>query len=234
MAPPQAHDPILLVGFATFPSRVASWIWNTTREGCPVTARAIAEPGALMNQLTDRSSDRRAARDADFAAYLQARQASVLRTAYLLSGDRHTAEDLAQTAFAKLYLAWDRVRDQGSMDGYLRRILVNENNSLWRRGWKRREHATEDLPEPTAVVDEHDDGRSDALWELVQTLPKKARAVLGLRYYEELSEAETAEVLGVSVGTVKSQTSRALAALRERTPADLNPADRTGEREEER
>ncbi len=184
-----------------------------------MTASPIADPGTLM-------SDRRAARDADFAAYLQARQASVLRTAYLLTGDRHTAEDLTQTAFAKLYLAWDRVRDQGSMDGYLRRILVNENNSLWRRGWKKREHATEELPEPTPVVDEYDDGRGAALWDLVQTLPKKARAVLVLRYYEELSEAETAEVLGVSVGTVKSQTSRALAALRERTPAHLNPADR--------
>jgi RNA polymerase sigma-70 factor (sigma-E family) len=183
-----------------------------------VTASPTAEPGTLM-------PDPRAARDADFAAYLQARQASVLRTAYLLTGDRHTAEDLAQTAFAKLYLAWDRVRDQGSMDGYLRRILVNENNSLWRRGWKKREHVTDELPEPVPHVDQHDDGRSGALWDLVQTLPKKARAVLVLRYYEELSEAETAEVLGISVGTVKSQTSRALAALRERTPADLNPQE---------
>jgi RNA polymerase sigma-70 factor (sigma-E family) len=183
-----------------------------------VTASPTAEPGTLM-------PDPRAARDADFAAYLQARQASVLRTAYLLTGDRHTAEDLVQTAFAKLYLAWDRVRDQGSMDGYLRRILVNENNSLWRRGWKKREHVTDELPEPVPHVDQHDDGRSGALWDLVQTLPKKARAVLVLRYYEELSEAETAEVLGISVGTVKSQTSRALAALRERTPADLNPQE---------
>ena len=181
-----------------------------------MTASPIADPGMLMTA--------RAARDADFAAYLQARQASVLRTAYLLSGDRHTAEDLTQTAFAKLYLAWDRVRDQGSIDGYLRRILVNENNSLWRRGWKKREHATDQLPEPTPVLDQYDDGRDAALWDVVQSLPKKARAVLVLRYYEQLSEAETAEALGVSVGTVKSQTSRALAALRERTPAHLNPA----------
>jgi RNA polymerase sigma-70 factor (sigma-E family) len=195
-----------------------------------VTASPIADPGTLM---TDRLSGRRAARDADFAAYLQARQASVQRTAYLLTGDRHSAEDLTQTAFAKLYLAWDRVRDQGSMDGYLRRILVNENNSLWRRGWKKREHATDKLPEPVPVLDEYDDGRGAALWELVRSLPRKARAVLVLRYYEELSEAETAEILGVSVGTVKSQTSRALAALRERTPAHLNPAA-PHDREEER
>ena len=111
------------------------------------------------------------------------------------------------------------------MDAYVRRIMVNENNSLWRRAWKRREHPTDRLPEDAHVHDSYDDGRGDALWALVQTLPRKARAVVVLRYYEELSEAETAEVLGISVGTVKSQTSRALAALRERTPATLNPRE---------
>jgi RNA polymerase sigma-70 factor (sigma-E family) len=187
-----------------------------------VTASPIADPGMLM---TDR-----AARDADFAAYLQARQASVLRTAYLLTGDRHTAEDLTQTAFAKLYLAWERVRDQGSIDGYLRRILVNENNSLWRRGWKKREYATDDLPDAGHATDAYDEGQRAAVWAVVQTLPRKARAVVVLRYYEQLSEAETADILGISVGTVKSQTSRALATLRERTPAHLNPAEREEER----
>src|SRR3954463_9638011 len=85
-------------------------------------------------------ADRRDAREADFAAYLAARQASLLRTAYLLTGSRHDAEDLTQTAFAQLYLSWEKVRDRGSIDGYVRRILVNEHNSLWRRAWKRREH----------------------------------------------------------------------------------------------
>ena len=89
-------------------------------------------------------------RDAEFAAYMQARQPSLLRTAYLLSGDRHTAEDLVQTALAKLYLSWDKVQSRDSVDGYVRRILVNENNSLWRRGWKRREHATEVVPDVRA------------------------------------------------------------------------------------
>jgi len=165
-------------------------------------------------------------RDADFAAYMQARQSSLLRTAYLLTGDRHTAEDLVQTAFAKLYLSWDRVQRQELVDGYVRRILVNEHNSLWRRAWKRREHSAEyetlhRLERPHH--DTHDDGTGSALWDVVQTLPRKARAVVVLRYYEELSEAETAAVLGISVGTVKSQTSRALAALRTRTPHDLDP-----------
>ena len=76
-------------------------------------------------------------RDAEFAEYMAARQPSLLRTAYLLTGDRHTAEDLVQTALAKLYLSWDKVQNRELVDGYVRRILVNENNSLWRRAWKR-------------------------------------------------------------------------------------------------
>jgi RNA polymerase sigma-70 factor (sigma-E family) len=173
-------------------------------------------------------------RDADFTAYLQARQARLLRTAYLLTGDRHQAEDLLQTSLAKLYLAWDKVRDQGSVDAYARRIMVNENNSLWRRAWKRREVATGEVPEGRPVHDVYDEGLGAAVWEVVQSLPKKARAVVVLRYYEQLTEAETAEVLGISVGTVKSQTSRALAALRERTPIELDPSAAPTDGEEER
>jgi RNA polymerase sigma-70 factor (sigma-E family) len=193
----------------------------------PADRRATGAPtGALA--MASRTTDH----DADFAAYLAARQASLLRTAYLLAGNRHDAEDLTQTAFAKLYLSWDKVRDRGSIDGYVRRILVNEHNSLWRRAWKKREHSADDdvlhaLDAPHH--DAYDDGAGAALWDLVRTLPRKARAVVVLRYYEEMSEAETAEVLGISVGTVKSQTSRALAALREHTPDDLRP-----DREEER
>ncbi|MGI8523021.1 MAG: SigE family RNA polymerase sigma factor [Nocardioides sp.] len=168
-------------------------------------------------------------RDADFSAYLAARQASLLRTAYLLTGDRHQAEDLTQTAFAKLYLSWDKVRDRDSIDGYVKRILVNEHNSLWRRAWKRREVAVERMPE-SEHHDEYDDGLGSALWAVVQTLPTRARAVVVLRYYEELSEAETAQLLGVSVGTVKSQTSRAMALLRARTPDHLNVHPREEER----
>jgi RNA polymerase sigma-70 factor (sigma-E family) len=171
----------------------------------------------------------RSTRDAEFSEYMAARQASLLRTAYLLTGDRHTAEDLVQTALAKLYLSWDKVHTRDSIDGYVRRILVNENNSLWRRGWKRREHASDVIPD-REHRDAYDDGQHDAVWEVVQTLPRKARAVVVLRYYEQLSEAETAAALGISVGTVKSQCSRALAALRERTPEHLNPRHSEEER----
>lgn len=169
----------------------------------------------------------RQTRDEEFGEYMAARQASLLRTAYLLCGDRHTAEDLVQTTFAKLYLAWDKVQAQSSLDGYARRILVNENNSLWRRAFKRRESSTDEVPDTVSHSDAYDDGTAARLWELVQTLPRRQRAVVVLRYYEGLSESEIADALGISAGTVKSQASRALAALRERTPTDLAPAPGT-------
>ena len=166
----------------------------------------------------------RADKDADFSAYMAARQPALYRTAYLLAGDHASAEDLLQTAFAKLYLSWDRVRDHGALDAYVRRVMVNENSSLWRRAWKRRERTTDELPE-TGTHDVHDDGTGGALWSYVATLSPRQRSVIVLRYYEQLSEAEIAEVLGVSVGTVKSQASRALAGLRARAPRSLDPHD---------
>jgi len=186
-----------------------------------------------MGTLTEAGvavSTRGGERDAEFAADMDARQATLLRVAYLLTGDQHSAEDLVQTSLAKLYLSWDKVRDRDSVDAYVRRVMVNENNSMWRRPWKRREHVTETIPErPTSDV--YDEGQQGALWDLVQSLPKKARAVLVLRFYEELTEAETAEILGISAGTVKSQTSRALATLRARAPQSLDPSK---QREEDR
>ena len=154
------------------------------------------------------------ARD-EFRSYVVGRSAALLRTAYLLTGDRADAEDLLQTALAKTFLAWDRIREREALDGYVRRVMVNTQTSWWRR---RRvdERPTDALPEAgdgrdaTADLDLH-----DALWTALARLPKRQRAMVVLRYYEDLSEAETAEVMGVSVGTVKSTTSRALAKLRE-------------------
>jgi len=156
------------------------------------------------------------ARDEEFRAFVVARRPALLRLATLLSaGDEHLAEDLVQTALTRLYVAWRRVEREQGPEAYARRILVNENNSIWRRAWKKREVSSDEVPERQAVSDRYDEGQSSALWDHVQTLPKKQRAVVVLRYYEELSEAETAEVLGISVGTVKSQASRALATLRQ-------------------
>lgn len=171
---------------------------------------------------------RSATRDAEFAAYMSARQPALLRTAYLLTGDAHTAEDVVQSALAKLYLAWEKVQRRESLDGYVRRILVNETNSLFRRAWRRRERVTDELPE-RGTEDAYDDGLAEEVWAMVSSLPPRQRAVIVLRYYEDLSEAEIARTLGISEGTVKSQASRALAGLRSGAAQSLRNA-----REEER
>jgi RNA polymerase sigma-70 factor (sigma-E family) len=150
-----------------------------------------------------------------FRAYVAARSPALLRTAYLLTGSRADAEDLLQTTLAKTYLAWDRVLQRDALDGYVRRVMVNTQTSWWRRR-KVAEYATDDLPERGSGRDATEDlALHDALWSALATLPKRQRAMVVLRYYEDLSEAETAQVLGVSVGTVKSTTSRALAKLRD-------------------
>ena len=150
-----------------------------------------------------------------FRGYVAARSPALLRTAYLLTGNRADAEDLLQTALAKTYLAWDRIREREAVDGYVRRVMVNTQTSWWRRR-KVDEYATDELPERGSGRDATDDlALHDALWTALGTLPKRQRAMVVLRYYEDLSEAETAQVLGVSVGTVKSTTSRALAKLRD-------------------
>ena len=177
------------------------------------------------------ASERSSAKDAEFSAWMVARQPALLRTAYLLTGDHHSAEDLVQLTLAKVYLSWDKVQRREVIDGYARRILINENNSIWRRAWKKREVTIDQVPERAPFHDTYDEGQGSVLWDFVQTLPKKQRAVIVLRYYEELSEAETADVLGISVGTVKSQASRALASLRAAAPAAGLTRDHLGEEE---
>lgn len=156
---------------------------------------------------------------ADFEHWVAVRYPALRRTAYLLcGGDPHAADDLTQTTLARLYLAWGKVRDHDRIDAYVRRIMLNEHRSSWRRAFRRREVTTEHLPDRPAPGDAGLDGERDAVWVFVQTLPPKQRAVIVLRYYEDLSEAEIATALGISTGTVKSQASRALAALRQRLP----------------
>jgi RNA polymerase sigma-70 factor (sigma-E family) len=147
-----------------------------------------------------------------FQAYVVGRSPALLRTAYLLTGNRADAEDLLQTALAKTYLAWDRIREREALDGYVRRVLVTTQTSFWRR--KRPESLYDELPESAGRDALADADLHDALWTALGRLSRKQRAAVVLRYYEDLSEAETARVLGVSVGTVKSTTSRALTLLR--------------------
>jgi RNA polymerase sigma-70 factor (sigma-E family) len=153
--------------------------------------------------------------ETQFRDFVSARSAALMRTAYLLAGDWATAEDLLQTALTKTYVAWRRLGEIEAAEPYARRVLINTATSWWRRRWNG-ERPTAVLPE-RAYIDRFDEHlERDALWRHVQTLPARQRAVLVLRFYEDLSEAETARLLGVSVGTVKSQCSRALVSLRRR------------------
>ncbi|MBZ5737549.1 SigE family RNA polymerase sigma factor [Nocardioides sp. GBK3QG-3] len=146
----------------------------------------------------------------EFDDFVAARSTGLLRTAYLLTRDHALAEDLLQTALTKAWFSWSRI--QGDPEPYVRKILVNTFASWWRRKWNG-EHAHADVPEPEPPASSGDDDRHD-LWTAMGRLPRRQRAVIVLRFVEDLSEAETARLLGISPGTVKSQTSKALAKLR--------------------
>ncbi|MFI5690615.1 SigE family RNA polymerase sigma factor [Kribbella sp. NPDC051586] len=143
-----------------------------------------------------------------FDAFVVARSQSLLRTAYLLTRDHALAEDLVQTALAKAWFHWARIREDNP-EPYVRRILVTTYSSWWRRRWNG-EIPTEELPESPVP---HGEDRLD-LWDAIGRLPRRQRIVVVLRFYEDLTEAETARLMGSSVGTVKSQTAKALAKLR--------------------
>lgn len=151
-----------------------------------------------------------------FTAYVLQRRPVLMRAARSLTANPCDAEDLLQTALTKTYLAWDRIADREAVDGYVRRTLVNTRTSQWR---KRRvdEYACEEVPETdtgNAPDPAEQQAQRDAMWNAVGRLPVRQRAMVVLRYYEDLTEVQTAEVLGVSVGTVKSAVSRALVKLR--------------------
>ncbi|MCW2669540.1 MAG: polymerase, sigma-24 subunit, subfamily [Frankiales bacterium] len=143
-----------------------------------------------------------------FDAFVRARHAALLRYGTVLTGDPHSAADLVQDALERTGLAWSRVQQQADPEGYVRRVMANRNISQWRR--LRRERLV-DVP-PERVHEDHP--ADDVMWGVLATLPRRQRTVLVLRYYEDLSEAEIARVLGIAQGTVKSQASKGIAALR--------------------
>jgi RNA polymerase sigma-70 factor (sigma-E family) len=146
-----------------------------------------------------------------FEEFVASRGRDLWRSAWLLTGDAHKAEDLVQTALMKCWRRWSSIADDGAVEAYVRRTMVTTYTDWWRRKWNG-ERPTEDVPD----VVQHDPAwgdRQDILAALA-SLPRGQRAVIVLRFYEDLTEAQTAEALGISVGTVKSQTSRALSALR--------------------
>ncbi|MEV5001447.1 SigE family RNA polymerase sigma factor [Nocardioides sp. LML1-1-1.1] len=151
-----------------------------------------------------------ARRDEAFAAYVARRRPQLFRTAWLLCGDPHRAEDVVQAALTRLYVAWPRVQRADSVDAYVRRAVVNAHLDEGRRPWRREAPASDHLPEEAVPApEEHGD-----LWAALRVLPPGQRRVVVLRHWWGLSVEETAADLGISPGTVKSQTSAALAALR--------------------
>ena len=158
-----------------------------------------------------------AVQDEVFRDFVAARGHALIRTAYLLTGDQQLAEDLVQTALEKAVRHWSRIRDPGAAEAYVRRTICRENVSLWRRR-RLTELPTPDLPEPrrAPAASDQTDRFADrmVLREALMQLGRRQRTVLVLRYFEDLTEQQVAELLGISVGTVKSQAHRALVAMR--------------------
>ncbi len=165
-----------------------------------------------------------------FGDFMVSRWAGLVRLAYGLTGDRWLAEDLAQTALASAYAAWGRVRRADDPDAYVRRILINASNSKFRR--KRvseRSQVPPELPDPGSADPAAMIGERSALLAALQELPPRQRTVVVLRYWEDLSDAQAAAILGCSPSTVRSQAARALAKLRgsaalaQTDPGDAGP-----------
>jgi RNA polymerase sigma-70 factor (sigma-E family) len=157
--------------------------------------------------------------DERFAVYVRDRGEHHLRVAVLLTGDWHAAEDLLQTSPVKLYRAWPKLQLDRDPDAYLRQIMVNTHRSWWRARW-RRETPTGELPE--IVIADFADRHALAaqVRQALQALLERQRAVLMLRYYVDLPEGEVADLLGCSLGTVKTHTHRGLRALRDNLEED--------------
>ncbi|WP_232679892.1 SigE family RNA polymerase sigma factor [Nocardioides sp. R-C-SC26] len=167
-------------------------------------------PGSPSDHLR-----RRRSRDyADFADFVAARQHALHRAAYLMVGDVGLAEDLVQEALTKTYQAWPRLRSKGNPETYVRTAITTTAITWFRRRSWTGERVSAELPERSSVG--HAEGVTDGawLWDCLQRLPVRQRVAVVLRYYEDLTEAQTAEVMGCAVGTVKSQVSAALTKLR--------------------
>ncbi len=163
--------------------------------------------------------------DQDFTRFVVDNRAQLLRLAYLLMGDPGQAEDLVQAALLRLYRQWDRVAAAEQLVAYARRAVVNQSNSWWRSRLAHPVSYHGDMDDSLAAGEVQTDMQAgvaerDELWLALRTLPRGMRAVVVLRYYEDLSEADTARTLGVSPGTVKTQASRGLARMRQALPAE--------------
>ncbi|MFI7596316.1 SigE family RNA polymerase sigma factor [Actinoplanes sp. NPDC049681] len=150
-----------------------------------------------------------------YEEFADSRLDALLRYAVMLTGDPHTAQDLVQETMVRVQLSWRRVVASDSPDGYVRKILTNQFIDLRRGSWLRRVLLRAE-PDPVAAPSDHaqESAERDRIWGMLSRLPRRQRAVLVLRYYEDLPDQEIADVLGCAVGTVRSSISRALATLR--------------------
>ena len=159
--------------------------------------------------------------DDDFSEFVLASSTRLFRTAYAVCGDYQLAEDALQAGLTSAYVSWRRVLRSDNPEAYVRRIVLNQLFSWRRRKWMRAEVPQDPLPERS--YESAGDGvvQADVIWRAVHQLPPRQRAVVVLRYLEDLSERETADLLGIRPGTVKSQASAALAQLRTRLDSEL-------------
>ena len=149
-----------------------------------------------------------------FHDFVVVRQRALLHTAWLLTNDQYLAEDLVQAALERVWPRWERIVVDGDPYAYVRKVLVNTYASWWQRRW-RDEQPTAEVPDTAAAIDDYETSDlRDAILRVLPQLPPRQRAVLVLRYNDDLTEAATADALGCSIGTVKSQTAKALERLR--------------------
>lgn len=172
--------------------------------------------------------------DAEFVAFVDQRARRHVRAAVLLTGDWHAAEDLVQTCLVKLYRAWPRLDSGVDLDAYLRRMLVNTHRSWWRARW-RRETPVATIPDRAGEADSQDrHAHAAAVRQALRALPARQRAVLVLRFYEDLPVAEVADLLGCSAGAVKTHTHRGIRKLRQLLGAEavvgISQEERDGSR----
>jgi RNA polymerase sigma-70 factor (sigma-E family) len=172
----------------------------------------------------------------EFPDYVARRRPALLRAARAIAGDASSAEDLLQCALVRVLPHWSTIREPRAIDAYIRRAMRNQHASWYRQKWRSRERSFAQVPDLTSSS-EGRPGNDAVLWPLVAALPPAQRSAVALRYYEGLSINEVAQALGCSPGTVKSNTSRALASLRLRIAEgddditspydDLHPQART-------
>lgn len=190
----------------------------------PTTARVVAPADTGERAAAKTQPDSTQDETADFGEFVRVVLPGLLRYGHALTGNPHDAADLVQGVLERIGARWPHVlRRTGDPVAYARRAMANAHVSRWRR--TRRESLVADLPD-TNVVLPPDPFDGEPLWQALRALPPRQRAVMVLRYYEDLSEAEIAETLGITKGTVKSQANKAMTALRNRLGVTVREQDR--------